>query len=51
MLEYALSDKLGNRFYLDLSKIKKPNRLKIIDKINWFTVVDELIKLKFSIFY
>ena len=48
---YESADKLGVRFYLDLSKIKKPENLKSIGKSNWLIIVDELSKLKFSSFF
>ena len=39
------------RFYLDLSKITKPEELKSVGKSNWFMVVDEMSKLKFRTFH
>ena len=41
----------GERFYLDLSTIKRPKELKTIGKSNWLMIVDELSKLKFSSFH
>lgn len=41
----------GQRFYLDLSKIKKPTDVKSIGKQNWCMVVDEMSKLKMSSFH
>ena len=41
----------GKRIYIDLSKVKKPEGLKIIGKQNWFIMVDELSKLKASSFH
>ena len=41
------ADEPGVRFYLNLSKIKKPENLKTMKKINWLMIVDELSKLKF----
>ena len=32
--EHVVSEKSGDRFYLDLAKIKKPERLKSIGKSN-----------------
>ena len=45
------ADKPGQRFYLDLSKISKPAELKTMGKSNWLMIVNELSKLKFSIFH
>jgi len=48
--EHVPAKQPGNRFYLDLSKIKKPDALKTMGKSNWLMIVDELSKLKFSSF-
>ena len=48
---YESANKPGVRFYLDLSKIKKPENLKSIGKSNWLIIADKLSKLKFSLFF
>ena len=41
----------GERIYIDLSKIKKPDDLKYMGKQNWYMMVDELSNLKLSSFH
>ena len=48
---HVRSNMPGERFYLDMSIIKKPSELKSIGKPNWFMIVDEVTLFKFSNFY
>ena len=48
---YAPATKLGERLYLNLSKIKKLEGVKSVGKANWLMIVVELTGLKFSTFY
>jgi len=41
----------GERIFIDLSKISKPNELKAMGKQNWYMMVDEMSNLKFSSFH
>ena len=46
--KYFPDNEHGTRFFLCLSKIMKLLELKSMGKINWFFIVDEMSKLKFS---
>ena len=45
------AERAGERLYIDLSKIKKPDQLKSMGKPNWFMIVDKKTNLKTSSFY
>jgi len=48
---HVKAEQPGERIFIDLSKIKKPEELKSMGKQNWYMIVDEKSNLKFSSFH